>query len=593
MRGLVLPISSPSRPKIIYALALFILFISVACAPEACAQQLIPKAVVVQPQSATASSSKEKQRQKQGLVPVRQEEAPEGSRVTITYNSPLSDYSAYRRGDRFVVIIPKADVPRLRGNLRGRGFDGVQVERRGEDAVISFRLQRGAKARVDQQFNRLDVFFSAPLQVTNAASNQRQTADAPLQPSASKASQTASTPKGTPPTPLANHNLAAVTTAQPETVKPSGETAPGAAATAAQPDVTSQTPTDSPAPATGSPAAASSEDKTAAAQPARAVSPQVASTSSSISAPRYWLPPLMALLLIVSAWATIASRRRAERRGSTTGVEPAPKEESAEAETLPSALAGETGAPGLENSEGLAPSDEEALELETVGAATPRSDSGAATLGEVGRPLFNENLPPADKEHSHIPSTILRCLGSEDANERSAGVLKLAEVGSDEAFGRIGSAFDDPVQRVRDAAARSLFNISADRVASFKRLMREASPERRRRVGEAIVSSGMASEAINDLSSQSGERAYDALLVLSLVAKSGEVQSLVETIEAHPSTEVRLALVKLLALSGRQEIVQTFRYLATRDSLPIAVRSSIMEAIHQLNNPQPLDLSAT
>jgi len=79
--------------------------------------------------------------------------------------------------------------------------------------------------------------------------------------------------------------------------------------------------------------------------------------------------------------------------------------------------------------------------------------------------------------------------------------------------------------------------------------------------------------------------------VLSLMAKAGEVQSLVNTIEEHPSTEVRLALVKLLALSGQQEVVSAFRYLATRDKLPIAVRSSIMEAIYQINNPRPFDLS--
>jgi hypothetical protein len=76
------------------------------------------------------------------------------------------------------------------------------------------------------------------------------------------------------------------------------------------------------------------------------------------------------------------------------------------------------------------------------------------------------------------------------------------------------------------------------------------------------------------------------------MAKVGEVQSLVTTIEEHPSTEVRLAIVKLLALSGQQEILSTFRYLATRDSLPVVVRSSIMEAIYEINNQKPLDQPA-
>jgi HEAT repeat protein len=178
------------------------------------------------------------------------------------------------------------------------------------------------------------------------------------------------------------------------------------------------------------------------------------------------------------------------------------------------------------------------------------------------------------------------------ASERAAAVMEVARVGGEDAFRHLGAAFDDPAQQVRDAAARALFNMSADRASSFKRIMRDASRERRRRIGAAIASSGMAREALNDLTGESGARAYDALLVLSLMAKAGEVQPLVTTIEEHPSTEVRLAIVKLLALSGRQEILSTFRYLATRDSLPVVVRSSIMEAIYEINNQKPLDQPA-
>ena len=179
------------------------------------------------------------------------------------------------------------------------------------------------------------------------------------------------------------------------------------------------------------------------------------------------------------------------------------------------------------------------------------------------------------------------------ANELAAALMDLPPPGSEDAFCKISAAFDHPSQPVRNAAARALFNFSPDRVASFKRIMQESSQERRRKIGAAIASSGMAMEAINDLTSQSGEKAYEALLVLSLMAKAGEVASLILTIEEHPSTEVRLALVKLLALSGQQEALTAFRRLATRDSLPIAVRSSIMEAIYEINNPGSFDLSRT
>lgn len=543
-----------------------------------------------------SSNTQRPQPQKKGLAPVRQEDGPDGSRVTVTYNAPLSDYSAYRQGDRFVVVIPKADAPRLRSNLRGRGFDGVQVERRGEDTVLSFRIRPGTKARVDQQHNRLDVVFSTPEQAISNAPSGQTTAAVSSQSLAAKASQTNQTRAGTTQTPLANHNSMPAATAQPGTVKPVAEVTVAGGSTAG-------TPAQSPAPSTVSPATTAPSHADDRAAPA--VSPTLSSASTGTGATRYWLPLVIALLLLLtSAWAYVASRRRRALEPSSTPSTKSEEETTVEAETtalLPESP-GETFEARDADDEG-GPRDaqeigREASEPESEETAWPANDGPTATVVTVGpslegQPGFDESPAPAATDGSAIPSEILKHLGSEDVNERSAGVLGLADFLSDEAFGRIGAAFDDPSQQVRDAAARSLFNFSADRAASFKRLMRDASPERRRRVGEAIASSGMAGEAISDLSHASGERAYDALLVLSLMARSGEVRSLIETIEEHPSTEVRLALVKLLALSGRQEILHAFRYLSTRDSLPIAVRSSIMEAIYQLNNPQSLPVSTT
>ncbi|MBC7910017.1 MAG: HEAT repeat domain-containing protein [Pyrinomonadaceae bacterium] len=71
------------------------------------------------------------------------------------------------------------------------------------------------------------------------------------------------------------------------------------------------------------------------------------------------------------------------------------------------------------------------------------------------------------------------------------------------------------------------------------------------------------------------------------MAKAGEVQPLIRAIEGHPNNEVRLAVVKLLALSGQKEILPAFRRLAVRGSLPTEVRSAVMEAIYQISSSQP------
>jgi hypothetical protein len=111
------------------------------------------------------------------VATLRSSDTSEGSRVALSSDQSLNDYEAYRRGDRFYVKIPGADVSRADA-VRGKGFADVKAQRTGDSTVVSFRLQPGATARVEQRSNRLDVVFtvagaspSAPLSSSRASSN--------------------------------------------------------------------------------------------------------------------------------------------------------------------------------------------------------------------------------------------------------------------------------------------------------------------------------------------------------------------------------------------------------------------------------------
>ncbi|MBA3805070.1 MAG: hypothetical protein H0X14_05080, partial [Acidobacteria bacterium] len=602
------------------------------------------------PQSAPSPSPAQKKR---GLSQLRSDEAREGSRVTITYNEPLSDYSAYRSGNQFVVVIPKADAPRIRSGLRGRGFEGVQVEKRGEDTVLSFRIQPGVKARVAQQNNRLEVIFSSPGQAeANTATTPQQAAAAVSSPTPGKAPQGTQAPAVLPQPPLANHNS---TNADGNQTKGVGASVDSSA----EPNAATAQTGASAAPIETSPTEISttssqpSADVTSTEKTMPAVVPhQTGFAAARMMMTRHWLPVLIGTLLLMSAYGIINARRRTERSSSIPAAHAEEIEENeAETEALSRAnsaaiassveetrlahiteteIAAETDvvqqvalaedvtpeAPDatmagivsteqhkgsesrasespLISDEALGVEVEEAPEIEDIEVATSQSNPVGTSGSEAVQMLLSEEPIAVERDGAHTPETDLNKPSSATERERAAAVMDLAHPGSEDTFVKIGAAFDDPSQQVRERAARSLFNFSADRVASFKRIMQESSIERRRRIGAAIASSGMAMEAIKDLTSQSGTRAYEALLVLSLMAKAGEVESLILAIEEHPNTEVRLALVKLLALSGERDVLSAFRHLATRDSLPIAVRSSIMEAIYQINNPRPFDLSQT
>jgi len=261
--------------------------------------------------------------------------------------------------------------------------------------------------------------------------------------------------------------------------------------------------------------------------------------------------------------------------------------EQAEAEELPApaAEAGEftfptnAAAPPVAEIEVASPSPgaERAVERfeESAGVSAPR-DAGT----QEGKGI----APFVEDDTSAVPKSIQVRLTSEEAEERAEAIKDLGRVGTGDAFRVICAGFDDASSEVRAAAARSLFNLQEDRAETFTRALRESSPQRRRNIGAAIASSGLASEAISHLMGESRERTYDAFSLLFLMAKAGEVQPLIRAIESHPDTEVRLAVVKLLALSSQKEILPAFRRLAVRGTLPAEVRSAVMEAIYQISS---------
>lgn len=185
-------------------------------------------------------------------------------------------------------------------------------------------------------------------------------------------------------------------------------------------------------------------------------------------------------------------------------------------------------------------------------------------------------------EDSSIPTDILRKFNSVEPSERSWALAELAQVGGDPAFHVINRAFDDHVPEVRRAAARALYDSQSDRAAAFTRALRGSSPERRKAIGEALATSGLANDAIGNLTGESRDKTYDAFSLLFLMAKAGAVQPLMNAIEEHESIEVRLAVVKLLVLSGQTEVLPAFRRLVVHGSLPSEVRSAVMEAIYQM-----------
>jgi HEAT repeat protein len=156
---------------------------------------------------------------------------------------------------------------------------------------------------------------------------------------------------------------------------------------------------------------------------------------------------------------------------------------------------------------------------------------------------------------SNVTPSIVAYLNSVDPFKRAAAVAELARSGAQDAFSLIANCFDDHSPHVRNAAARAFRKLEPNRTVDlFDTALEDAAPERRRNIGSAIAASGLAAEAIDMLGGESREDTYNALCLLLTMAKTGEVQPLVQAIEGHENVQVRMAAIKLLTLTGQEDI---------------------------------------
>jgi hypothetical protein len=202
------------------------------------------------------------------------------------------------------------------------------------------------------------------------------------------------------------------------------------------------------------------------------------------------------------------------------------------------------------NARRQAPSDESLHRADSVDEQTESTESL-----ETPR-LSDDNTHTEAIDHVEpaveVTATIQTYLNSVDPYKRAAAVAELARSDGRDAFDLIVKSFDDHSPHVRNAAARALRTLEPGRsVDLFNRALDEGSDERRRNIGAAIAASGLATEAIENLVGESREDTYNALLILFVMAKAGEVQPLVQAIEVHENIEVCRAVIKLLTLTGQ------------------------------------------
>ena len=145
---------------------------------------------------------------------------------------------------------------------------------------------------------------------------------------------------------------------------------------------------------------------------------------------------------------------------------------------------------------------------------------------------------------------------------------------------------DDPSSETRQWAVRKLYEVDPDETAILVNdALRDGSAEVRRNIGMALADSGLLLEAIDDLMDENHERCYGAFSLLFLVAKAGVVQPLINVIEKHPSVDLRLAVIRLLASSKETQVAPVLKLLSENPAIAPEVRAASLKAHRQLTEP--------
>lgn len=156
----------------------------------------------------------------------------------------------------------------------------------------------------------------------------------------------------------------------------------------------------------------------------------------------------------------------------------------------------------------------------------------------------------------------------------------------DSSFRDISTLLDDESAATRQWAVRKLYELDADLAATrVNDALKEGTRQQRRNIGTALADSGLLFEAIDDLMAENHERCYGAFSLLFLVAKAGVVQPLISVIENHPSMDLRLAVIRLLASSKEMQVVSALQGIANNRILPAELRSATVKAINQITGP--------
>lgn len=210
------------------------------------------------------------------------------------------------------------------------------------------------------------------------------------------------------------------------------------------------------------------------------------------------------------------------------------------------------------------------------------ASSGQATQQPRERSISANAQESQDEQWLHDMAVLRRA--ARDRAQKRLAPAPLPWVPANDSIDPFAEPLEDLSLEQQDVMVRSFYEHNPDQAASLLNVaLRESSPGQRRKIGTALVSSGLVKDALNNLTSEKSKDTYRAFSLLFLLAKAGEIDPLVQVIETHASLELRVKLIGLLVSNGERESLDALRRLAVNKSLPRELRSTIVDSLNQFD----------
>jgi HEAT repeat protein len=166
---------------------------------------------------------------------------------------------------------------------------------------------------------------------------------------------------------------------------------------------------------------------------------------------------------------------------------------------------------------------------------------------------------------------------------RAQAISSLASINHESVFPAVLIGMADESREVRAAAARSLTHLSFERTDAYIHLLEATDAELVRDVARASVQSGLVSQALDRLASGDHRQIYETFALISLLAKAGQTEPVLDAVMNHANMDVRLTAVRLLTNTGEPEVFEQLRELAVRDDMSEELRTALLEAMYKLD----------